>query len=197
MTRHSAKLAVSILRPEPAMALTQLFVHPLKSCRGNALQRAEVTPQGLRDDRVWLASRADGQFISARSHPRLVQVGVTRQADGQWCFTAPEMPPLLTSPADYRQRVPATVWKSAFSALHGDAAADAWLSHYLGEPLQLLWLGESTRVQKTTADRLSFADGYPYLLLSEASLLDLNSRLAQPVTMALPPQSGGGRHLRL
>ncbi|MDC7689205.1 MOSC domain-containing protein [Vogesella indigofera] len=165
------------------MALTQLFVHPLKSCRGNALQRAEVTPQGLRDDRVWLASRADGQFISARSHPRLVQVGVTRQADGQWCFTASGMPPLLTSPADYRQRVPATVWKSAFSALHGDAAADAWLSHYLGEPLRLLWLGDSTRVQKTTADRLSFADGYPYLLLSEASLLDLNSRLAQPVTM--------------
>ena len=51
------------------MALTQLFVHPLKSCRGNAPHQAEVTPQGLRDDRVWLTSRADGQFISHPDYP--------------------------------------------------------------------------------------------------------------------------------
>lgn len=165
------------------MALTQLFIHPLKSCRGNAVDSAQVTAQGLLDDRVWLACRSNGQFISARSHPKLVQITVQGSGEGVWRFNAPTMPELVTDTARFGERAPATVWKSDFSALSGDAAANLWLSDYLGEPLQLLWLGASTRPQKTTSDMLSFADGYPYLLISEASLADLNDRLADKVTM--------------
>lgn len=165
------------------MALTQLFIHPLKSCRGNAVASAQVTAQGLLDDRVWLAARPGGQFISARSHPAMLRIIVSHHADGSWCFSAPGMPDLCTDSTRFTQRVPATVWKSGFTALSGDDNADRWLSQYLGETLQLLWLGDSTRQQKTGSDMLSFADGYPYLLISEASLADLNQRLDSAVSM--------------
>ena len=165
------------------MALTQLFIHPLKSGRAQSPASAIVTPQGLKNDRVWLACTPDGQFLTARTKHSLLLVDSTDLGNGQWHFSAPGMPPLLLETASFCQRVPTTVWKSSFSALAGHAAANLWLSEYLGEAAQLLWLGESTRVQKTGSDTLSFADGYPYLLISEASLADLNSRLAQPVSM--------------
>ncbi len=165
------------------MELTQLFVHPLKSCHGIAVPQAEATLQGLVDDRVWLLVRPDGSQITARTHYQLVLVEAERLSAGQWQFCAPDMAPLLTSSLQYTQEHRAQVWKSEFQALAGDDAANDWFSRYLGEPVRLLWLGQSTRRYKDTALPLSFADGAPFLLISEASLADLNQRLAEPVAM--------------
>lgn len=164
------------------MQLSQLFIHPLKSCRGQALAEARVLPQGLVHDRVWLVVRPDGSQITARSHHRLVLVEAIHAEDG-WLMTAPGMPPLPLSEGMFAEPHPAQVWKSGFTAYAGDAAADAWFSDYLGEPLRLLWLGESTRRMKDGETPLSFADGAPFLLIGEASLQDLNERLAASVSM--------------
>ncbi len=165
------------------MALTQLFIHPLKSCRGQAVAEASVTLQGLADDRVWLVVRPDGSQITARTHPRLVQVEAAGSGEGGWQFSAPGQALLATDTARFQQPHRAQVWKSEFTALSGDDAADAWFSQWLGEPVQLLWLGQTTRRYKDGETPLSFADGAPFLLISQASLDDLNQRLAAPVSM--------------
>ena len=165
------------------MELSQLYLHPLKSCRGIAVGEAVVTMQGLAGDRVWLLVRPDGSQITARTHHRLVQVEAANVSGEQWQFGAPGMPPLLAHCSTFQQPHRAQVWKSEFSALAGDAAADDWFSRYLGEPVRLLWLGQTTRRYQDTGLPLSFADGAPYMLISEASLADLNQRLATPVDM--------------
>jgi len=104
------------------MALTQLFIHPLKSCRGQALGRATVTAQGLADDRVWLVVRPDGSQITARTHPALVQVEAAGAGEGAWQFTAPGLTPLLTDTGRFAQPHRAQVWKNEFTALCGDTA---------------------------------------------------------------------------
>lgn len=165
------------------MQLSQLYIHPLKSCRGIAVSQAEVSPQGLVHDRVWLLVRPDGSQITARTHHRLVLVEVAQLPDGDWQFQAPGAGTLTTRSQLFTRPQRAQVWKSEFTALGGDAAADAWFSAWLGEPLQLLWLGTSTRRFRDSEQPLSFADGAPFLLIGEASLDDLNQRLATPVSM--------------
>lgn len=165
------------------MALTQLFVHPLKSGRGHDVQSATVTEQGLFNDRIWLVVRPNGSQITARTHHRLVLVQAQGSGEGEWRFSAPGQTTLYTD--THRFAVPhrAQVWKSEFTAQTGDVAADAWFSTLLGEPVLLLWLGQSTRRLQDGSTPLSFADGAPFLLISEASLADLNQRLSTPISI--------------
>ncbi|KZE33465.1 MOSC domain-containing protein [Crenobacter luteus] len=169
------------------MQLTELYVHPMKSSRGNALEAAAVTPRGLAHDREWLLVEPDGRFITGRTAPGLVRVEVEPTVDGAR-FSTPGRAPLVVEHAAFTAPHDATVWKDRFPAWHGDATADAWFSAFLGQPCRLLWLGrESQRAQKDDAAELSFADGYPYLLINRASLAELNAQLAEPV---------GARHFR-
>lgn len=169
------------------MRLSELYVHPLKSSRGNALESAAVTPRGLAHDREWLLVEPDGRFITGRTAPGLVRVEVEPSEAGAR-FAAPGRDALVVAHDSFNVPHDATVWKDRFSAWHGNKAADAWFSEYLGQPCRLLWLGgASQRTQKDDAAELSFADGYPYLLINRASLAELNAQLAEPV---------GARHFR-
>jgi hypothetical protein len=165
------------------MQLSQLFIHPMKSSRGIDRGEARITLRGLEHDREWLLVLPNGQFITGREQPALVRVEITPQAAGA-LFHAPGLPPLQVRHQDFSAPLDATVWKDQFTAWHGDTTADAWFSHYLGQPCRLLWLGQhSARQQKGgRPGTLSFADGYPFLLINRASLAELNSQLAEPVT---------------
>lgn len=168
---------------KPAMHLASLFVHPLKSAAALAPASARVTPQGLEHDREWMLVRADDhRFVTAREWPQLTQVRVAPNAAGL-AFSAGTLPPGQAVRADYTSPLATGVWGDDFEAFHGDAAADAWFSEYLGTAVKLVWLGESRRKQKTVAAPLSFADGYPFLLIGQGSLNELNRGLPQPVTM--------------
>lgn len=165
------------------MQLSQLFIHPLKSSRGIDSTEAIVTQRGLVHDREWLLASPNGQFITGREEPSLVRLDVTPQAEGAE-FRAPDRTTLTVRHASFATPLDTTVWKDQFIAWHGDTAADAWFSDYLGRPCRLLWLGEhSARPQKAgRPGTLSFADGYPFMLINRASLNELNSQLAEPVT---------------
>ncbi|NWK77370.1 MOSC domain-containing protein [Aquitalea sp. LB_tupeE] len=165
------------------MKLTQMFVHPMKSARGIAYDRAFASTQGLLHDREWLLSTADGQFLTARQHPRMLQI-TTALIPGGLLLGAPGRSPVLAMTQVYKQKVAATVWRANFTAWHGDEHVDAWLSDYLGIACRLLWLGmHSTRLLEGAATPMSFADGYPYLLVNQASLDALNQDLRKPVTV--------------
>ncbi|MGH1408714.1 MAG: MOSC N-terminal beta barrel domain-containing protein [Aeromonas sp.] len=157
--------------------LDSIHLYPIKSTAGMPLARARVTEEGLAGDRRYMVVKPDGTFITARTHPQLQQV-VATPIEGGLQLRYPGFEPLTLQEADFSRVPQATgVWSDRFTALHTDPKADGWLSRVAGETVQLLWLGEtSDRFREKTGTRVSFADGYPLLLISQASLEDLNLR---------------------
>ncbi|WP_199053539.1 MOSC domain-containing protein [Aquitalea sp. ASV15] len=165
------------------MQLSQMFVHPMKSARGISYGRAYASQQGLLHDREWLLVTPEGRFLTAREFPRMVLIEMDLIPGGM-LLKAPGMTPVMAMTQVYTQPVVTAVWKDEFSALHGDPNVDECLSRYMGVPCKLLWLGmQSRRVLQEASTPMSFADGYPYLLVNQASLDALNQELAQPVSL--------------
>lgn len=159
------------------ITLTALHLYPVKSCAALSPDHARVTPEGLAGDRRYMVAHPDGRFITARTHPRLQQIRATASEAGLSLEHEGE-PLLRLAETDFERAPFATrVWSDDFSAFTTTAEADAWISRVLGEPARLLWLGAvSGRYREKIGTRVSFADAYPLLLISEASLSDLNLR---------------------
>jgi uncharacterized protein YcbX len=170
------------------LRLTGLVVYPIKSARGIPLEESQVDEFGLRHDRRWMVVNPSGEFLSQRTHPRLALIAP--EIDGQLLrITAPEMPPLelpLRPTDTVRSRV--AVWGDICPASWLGENAGGWFSEFLDCACSLVYMADSV-VRPANPDfapsgtRVSFADGFPFLLISEESLSDLNRRLAQPLPM--------------
>jgi uncharacterized protein YcbX len=171
------------------VTLSGLHVFPVKSCAPLAYTEAEVEARGLVGDRRWLVVDAAGRFVTGRQKPRMTLIRAVPIAGGIR-LSAPGVAPLtVAAPAGNPDRLVATIWKDRVDAAVCDHAADAWLSAFLGIPARLVYMDEfAVRPVSLThgreGDRVSFADAYPLLLVSQAALDALNARLASPVPMA-------------
>jgi uncharacterized protein len=168
--------------------LAGLNVYPVKSCRGIALETARLGDTGLVDDRHWMLVRPNGRFVTQRELPRMALIG-TEVSSSALTLTAPGMPVLQVSRGQAGDALAVTIWKFAGRGVDcGDEAAQ-WSSRVLETPLRLVrfdanaprlcsaeWTGD-TRAQT------EFADGFPVLVISRASLGELNSRLPKPLPM--------------
>lgn len=168
------------------MKLTQLTVYPIKSTAGIQLSHAHVRHAGLAFDRRFVVSDMNGKFITARTHPRLLQVQAALSPEGLY-LTAPQMPAISIEYSDLADSYrPVSVWADSVQAQSGPAHYDQWFSQLLDQPCCLLFFGEQSARQVSSHPQhpVGFADGYPLLLTSEASLADLNQRCQSPVEMA-------------
>ncbi len=170
--------------------LTGLFVYPIKACAGIALDAADVVERGLADDRRYMLVDRTGTFVSQREVPRLCLVRTAFEQEslvvstpGKPGLALPRQPALG---AGLERRV-YQVWDDFGNALcHPEGSR--WFSEFLNDEVSLVYMPDSERRQVNPkrarpGDIVSFADGYPLLLISEASLNDLNRRLAAPVEM--------------
>ncbi len=168
------------------MHLAALFRYPLKSCAPEALESASVGPLGLAHDRTWMLVDANGRFITGREQPALVLVRVALSETGAR-FEFPSGASVDVRHASMREPIATQVWKDAAIGLAGSAEADAAFSHYLGLSCRLLWLGTSAAArvrskEPRTGLEVSFADGFPLLLLGQASVDAVNQTLARAVS---------------
>ena len=167
--------------------LSAIHVYPIKSCAPLTLAQASVEARGLAGDRRWMIVDATARFVTGRQQPRLTLIRALPDEEAL-ALIAPRMPPLRLAPPPAGARLETTVWKSAVHALPATAHADAWISAYLGQPARFVFM-DSDCVRAVDAaygvvgDEVSFADGFPLLLISQASLNALNARLVQPVPM--------------
>jgi uncharacterized protein YcbX len=165
-----------------------LYVYPVKSCGGIQVDAALVTATGFQWDRRWMVVGEDGRFLSQREHPRLAMVR-SRLAEGRLLLSAPHLSDLhVRFERDDESPVRVTVWRDECDAVSEGTAAAAWFSDHLGVAARLVRLADDdARPLGGTAaqpgDRVSFADAYPFLLISEGSLQQLNNRLNLPVPM--------------
>lgn len=167
------------------LALSALHVYPVKSCGGTQVSSWEVDTLGLKWDRRWMFVDADGYFQTQRWNaalalvrPRLVEGGVE--------LSAPGMPSLVAPPGG---GAPASteVWGDAVAAESCGTGADRWASEYVGTGCRLVFVPDSSARRfehdNGSIGQVGFADAFPFLLVGEASLADLNRRLPAPIPM--------------
>ncbi|MDF2155158.1 hybrid-cluster NAD(P)-dependent oxidoreductase [Vibrio sp. CAU 1672] len=164
--------------------LSQINVFPVKSVGGIAVSSAWVEKQGLSFDRRFMLATADGAMVTARKYPQLVTVKSALLADGI-VFSCDGYASLRLRYQKFKmQPTPATVWKDTFTAYTTNDEADDWFSQILGVHVELLFTGEQfNRIREKVGHNVSFADGYPLLVISEASLEELNRRSSEHHTM--------------
>jgi uncharacterized protein YcbX len=178
----------------PPVFVTGLFLYPVKSLRGCAVPAAEFDELGLVGDRRFMVVDESGKFLTQRVLPRLALVATAfiadeliLSADGAGRIAVRRAP----DPAAALRVV--SVWKSEGLLAEdcGDAVA-GWLGDFLGGKCRLVRIGAKFARpmlkpgQAQPGDIVSFADGYPFLVISEASLADLNDRLASRGEEPLP-----------
>lgn len=165
--------------------LTDIIIYPIKSTAGVSLSDAWVEEKGLAFDRRFVVADLQGQFITARTEPRLTLIQALL-IDGGMKLVAPGMPILTLSQAKILPNVqPVNVWKDTISAQQCSTDVNQWISQYLAKDCQLMFFGSNAKRRvKNRLSQVSFADGYPLLLISQASLHALNERASSSISMA-------------
>ena len=169
-------------------SVSGIQIYPIKSAGGISLDLATVEERGFRYDRRWMVVDGDNRFFTQREHPRLALIRVRLEPE-VLVVDAPDMPSLkVPLHPTAGKPVPATVWDDVVESLPVGEEAAYWFSEFLGTPCSLMYLpDESVRPvdpdYSLSGDQVSLADGFPFLLISEASLDDLNSRMDEPLPM--------------
>ena len=161
--------------------LAALYAYPIKSGQGLRLSSARLHATGIENDREWLIVDDSGRFVTQREQPRLATLKVQLQGD-ELRLLAPEQPTLTLARSVTGKPCRVRIWRDECAAFDAGDAAAAWLSTWLCGTFRLVrfdrseprysaceWTGE------TSAPNL-FSDGYPLLVLSQASLDDLAAR---------------------
>lgn len=165
-----------------ALSVASLHIHPIKSLGGFSVQEARITDRGFAHDRRWMLVDPEGRFITQREVPIMaclhcsVQAGgfrVTDTRDG----TMIDLP--WEIPTGTRRQV--SVFSDIVQVLDAPTAISSWFSRQLKVPCALVFMPDDSlrAVDPTYANGItSLSDGFPYLIISQASLDDLNARIA-------------------
>lgn len=172
------------------MRLAEIHVYPLKGARGIALERADVLVTGLRHDRRFMIVDAEGHYVTQREEPRLALVE-TALREGDLVLSLPgwgEAALPLRPRTEGAPRLATKIFDDDTLAIAVDGPAAELLSRHLGRTVSIVYMPDDV-VRPVEApyanpgDRVFFADAYPVLLATRASLADLNSRLETPLPM--------------
>lgn len=173
--------------------LHEIWIYPVKSLAGIRLEKARVMGKGLQFDRRWMLIDDGGVAMTQRVHPLMTlfrlnlhegsifvtfRKGKTTISAAHFSIAAP--------PSD--KWITARIWNDQVEVLEVDPKISEWFSFHLGSTCRLVAFPE----KKPRAvdprysirhDQVSLADAYPFLIIGQRSLDDLNSRLAEPVPM--------------
>ncbi|RIV26858.1 MOSC domain-containing protein [Fibrisoma montanum] len=175
------------------LTIQNLYLYPIKSLGAVSVTEAIVEEKGFRYDRRYMLVDPTGQFITQRSnhHMALIDVAIADTTLRVWHRARPEnaleLPVTAPEPTGL---MPVNIWDShGVQAVTVSDAADRWFSEALGLPCRLVYMPETTRRPIDTDyaqndEAVSFADGYPYLFIGQASLNHLNQQLDEPLSMA-------------
>jgi uncharacterized protein len=163
--------------------LSHLHIFPVKGLAGMRLKRARAEMRGLEGDRRWMVTDADGRFVSQRERADLTQLHAQPgEAGGIEISLAGQAPLRLAPPGPDSERRLVQIWDDHVHAL-ACPQADAWLEAALGPGFHLVYMDAAAQRPASEAYagpgyEVSFADAFPYLLLTTETLGFLNDKLA-------------------
>lgn len=169
------------------ITVSGLYIYPIKSCAGTSLSGVRLDHIGPLFDRRYMIVDQDGEMVTQRKVPQLALITPALQPTSL-ALRAAGMKELKVPLTSHGPRTRAVVWKHETKAIDQGADPAGWLSEFLGMPVRLVrWADDQVRpVSKRHTERdaqTAFSDGYPLLLISEASLKALNDRLETPLPM--------------
>jgi uncharacterized protein YcbX len=165
--------------------IASLHIYPIKSLGGISLQETRVTSRGLAYDRRWVLVDENNRFVSQREYANMALLQpsmdkslmkITDRSGIQESLSFD-----LAEPKTEPEMV--TVWDDTMPAKPVSTSADEWFSRFMQMPVRLMYMHEDSfrqadqRYAITENDKVSFADGYPILIISEASMAQLNAKL--------------------
>ncbi len=170
------------------LTISALYIYPIKSLGGISLTTANLTDRGFQYDRNWMLVDGNNQFLTQREFPQMTLLQTSLHEDGlvvRHKHTGDSINIPFQPTGDL---CTVTVWDDTCQAQYVSPLADQWFSRVLSIPCRLVYMPESTRrkVDPNYAhgdEITSFSDGFPLLMIGQASLDDLNSRLSEPLTM--------------
>jgi len=170
------------------MKVSHLYIYPVKSLQGVEVAEAEVLEKGFRYDRRWMIVDAENTLVTQRTHTQLCQIKL--ELDEQFISLTYHNLPELTIPIslDSGNQATVTVWKDDVEAIEADQQINDWISKVANMQCKLVYMPEkSARItnpeKSRNGENVSFADEFPYLIIGQASLDDLNSRLEVQLPM--------------
>lgn len=166
-------------------SLSDLYIYPVKSLGGIRLKSSEVTERGLKYDRRWLLVDESGKFITQRVYPQMALIEVEIE-NGRLEFNHRFKKEKFSLKVERNSGVKTeiVIWNDKVSAQFVGCEADEWFSDMIGVKCRMVFMPDETN--RTVDNRyshgneiVSFADAYPFLLIGQSSLDDLNSRLIE------------------
>ncbi|MGV3539162.1 MAG: MOSC domain-containing protein [Rufibacter sp.] len=174
----------------PNLVLSEINIYPIKSLGGISLSSAQVEERGLQYDRRWMLIDESGVFLTQRKLAQMALLQVAMGPDGLVVtHKEKDLPPLhVPFETTSTRSLLVTVWEDICFAYIVSPEANAWFTHALGVDCRLVYMPDNSirLIDPNYAkhnEKVSFADGYPFLIIGQESLNDLNSRLAEPVPM--------------
>ncbi|MBN7769233.1 MOSC domain-containing protein [Marinobacter daepoensis] len=167
------------------MKVRSLYIYPVKSLAGIPVTRLELDEFGPRGDRRWMLVDDQNRFITQRQLPQLANVRTSLE-EGCVVVQIPEEGRYRLEPGSETAGV--TVWKDQVVGTMGAEAAGLALSRYCGTSLRFVYMDDDSyrRVDREWVSeprRVGFADGFPFLVVNQSSLEELNSRLELAIDM--------------
>ena len=172
------------------MHICAVYRYPLKSGAGERLAQARCGSLGLHGDRRWMVvDTASGRFLTQRAVPIMALLQMHWQSDAAVRLNAPGMPELVVQvPTPTAPMRGVFIWREALRVPDGGDQAAEWLSRFLSRAARLVFLPDTDAIQidrqfAADGERTAFTDGFPFLLIGQASLDDLCARVGRPLDM--------------
>jgi uncharacterized protein YcbX len=169
------------------MQISSITVYPIKGCAGIELTQVRLDPRGLENDRKWVVVDESNRFISQRSHPEMCRIRVELTNSGL-IVSHPDFDEQIIDSSESDGKSTVSIWDDTVVAQNSSKAAAEWFSTVLGQPLWLARIGDDYKRNIRLNDNVlesevHFGDAFPILVITEASLNNLNNRLESAVPM--------------
>lgn len=170
------------------MKVSGLYIYPIKSLQGISLSEVEVLERGFKHDRRWMLVDRNNGHVTQRTHPKLSQIEIRLHDENIMASHSgmpdQEIPLTLEKGAN----IVVTVWNDQVQAIEAPSHINEWFSKIAKEDCKLVFMSEETSrpvnpKHAVKKENVSFADGYPYLIIGQSSLDDLNSRMEVALPM--------------
>jgi len=171
------------------LTLSEINIYPIKSLGGISLQSSVVEERGLKYDRRWVLVDESKTFFTQRDFPEMALINVSIKKKGLKLQhkTKNVEPMIVPFEFEHSAKDKVVIWDDTVIGEFYNQKIDEWFSDILGIKCRLVKMPESTMrtVDETYAKNkiVSFADGYPFLIIGQSSLDDLNSRMEVPLPM--------------
>jgi len=168
--------------------LSEIIIYPIKSLAGISLLNSQVNPEGLKQDRLMMLVDDNSLFITQRKFPQLALLNIELISSGIVVSMSDSSSIEINEESFSEEKTDVRIWKDNCIAFVANTEINLWFSRFLNISVRLIKYDHSypraiDQDFSKPDDIVSFADGFPLLVISQSSLDDLNSQLDMPVSM--------------